>query len=108
VTLETWVLLIFLGVAGLVGAFWSARRIDRQQAKTSDILSRSTEQQQKADELQRREAELLSRWEAVVARLEAVAASWKQQSEAEPSAAPDRGRHFSSARHEDPAGGPGG
>jgi hypothetical protein len=74
VATETWVVIILVCVAGLAGAFWSARRIDRQQARTSDILSRSAEQQQKAEEMQRQEAELLARWEAVVTRLEAVAA----------------------------------
>ena len=92
-TTETWIVIIFAGLAGLAGAFWSARRIDRQQARASDILSKGTEQQLKADEqllkadeqhlkaaeIQLREVELLARWEAVVTRLEAVATCWEKQ-----------------------------
>jgi hypothetical protein len=87
-TTETWVVLLLLGLSCLAGAFWSARRVDHQQAQAADILSRNAEQQRTADEFLRREAELLSRWETVVARLEAVATRWEAKSDAAPGTAP--------------------
>ena len=68
---------LILTVGRLLAAFaallWSAKRVERNQAKAIDILSRSKNMQERTQTLLDREDAILSRWEAVVARLEGIA-----------------------------------
>jgi Tfp pilus assembly protein PilE len=81
---ETVAVVSLLALVTMATSFWYARRVDRQQAQGSDLMSRSAalqdrQQAQNADllsrtaALQAREAELLARWEALVGRLEQFA-----------------------------------
>lgn len=77
--IEWKVVLALALVFGMLGALWSAMRIERQQIRAIEILDRNAEQQRLYDVMYQRQIDLISRWEAVVSRLEGVMTRWEDR-----------------------------